>query len=368
MHRCEYIESARSLFTVHTIELLTAIHEAKGRQSVRIEAYPELVDTLVSVARIQSTDASNRIEGISTSDHRLQELIRETTTPRNRNEEEIAGYRDVLTLIHENHDYIPLTPNVILQLHRDLFRHTPLTFGGHFKDTDNIIVERLSDGTQSVRFTPPSSLITPQLIEQACEAYRAATDGTSWTDPLLATIMFIFDFTCVHPFNDGNGRMSRLLTLLLLYRSGFNVGKYISLEHIIEQTKDAYYDALAASTKGWNENSNDYKPFVDYMLGVILTAYRDFDERMNMIVPDRDDKNLLVTSLNGSPTKDERIQLLFDRTLKPMSKRDVLTQLPDISISTVERVLKRMLDEGILLKIGSGRATRYVKQREPRVA
>ena len=220
MRSFDYIESGKTLLTPHTTSLLAAIHEAKGRQSIQTTIRPDILGTLVAVARIQSTDASNRIEGISTSDSRLNDLVSEKVTPRNRNEEEIAGYRDALSVIHESHDYIPITPNVILQLHRDLFRHTPLTFAGHFKDSDNVIIERDAHGTSTVRFAPPSALVTPELIERACSAYtQAIRDGH--TDPLLAIAMFILDFTCIHPFNDGNGRMSRLLTLLMLCRNGY---------------------------------------------------------------------------------------------------------------------------------------------------
>ena len=227
MRSFDYIESGKTLLTPHTTSLLAAIHEAKGRQSIQTTIRPDILGTLVAVARIQSTDASNRIEGISTSDSRLNDLVSEKVTPRNRNEEEIAGYRDALSVIHESHDYIPITPNVILQLHRDLFRHTPLTFAGHFKDSDNVIIERDAHGTSTARFAPPSALVTPELIERACSAYtQAIRDGH--TDPLLAIAMFILDFTCIHPFNDGNGRMSRLLTLLMLCRNGYMANTSVS--------------------------------------------------------------------------------------------------------------------------------------------
>lgn len=353
MKHFDYITAAKELLTPQTTTLLSAIHEAKGRQSVQAAIRPDLLNTLITVARIQSTNASNRIEGISTSDKRLNALVAEKTTPRNRAEEEIAGYRDVLATIHESHDYIPPTPNTILQLHRDLFRYTGLAFGGHFKDSDNVIIERDATGKQIIRFTPPNALITPELVERACAAYtEAIQDGH--IDPLLATAMFTFDFTCIHPFNDGNGRMSRLLTLLLLYRNGYQVSKYISIEHLIERTKDTYYEALAASTYGWNDNVNDYAPFVNYLLGVILTACKEFDERIGEVSG---------WGSNRKPTKEQRIGNLFDRILSPLSKADILQQLPDISASTVERTLKTLLDNGTITKLGAGRGTRYVKNR-----
>ncbi|MBT1177737.1 Fic family protein [Bifidobacterium callimiconis] len=363
MKEFDYIQAATTLLTPQTTSLLTAIHEAKGRQSVTAAIRPDVLDTLTTVARIQSTDASNRIEGISTSDKRLGELVMEKVTPRNRAEEEIAGYRDVLATIHESHDYIPLTPSVILQLHRDLFRHTAPTFGGHFKDGDNVIVERDANGNRTIRFAPPNALITPELVDRACTAYAEALHE-GHTDPLLAIAMFIFDFTCIHPFNDGNGRMSRLLTLLLLYRSGYMVGKYISLEHLIEQSKDTYYEALAASTRGWNDNDNDYAPFVNYLLGVILRACKEFDERVGTLLNGASNGHGNGTpTRTGTPTKEQRIAALLDRTLSPISKADIRAQLPDISVSTIERTLKSLLDAGEILKIGAGRNTRYVRKR-----
>ncbi|MBT1172740.1 Fic family protein [Bifidobacterium sp. MA2] len=353
MKRFDYIASARDLLTPRTTSLLTAIHEARGRQSTQASIRPDILTTLSAVARVQSIDTSNRIEGIATSDKRLDAIVAEKVAPRNRAEEEIAGYRDVLAVIHESHDYIPPTPNVILQLHRDLFRHTPLTFGGRFKDTDNVIMERDANGDNHVRFAPPSALATPELMGRICDAYADAIhDG--YTDSLLAIAMFVLDFTCIHPFNDGNGRMRRLLTLLLLYRNGYQVGKYISLEHLIERSKDTYYEALAASTVGWNEGGNDYAPFANYLLGVILAAYREFDARIAAVTTSPDGKR---------PTKTERIAALFDDTLSPMSKADILARLPDISATTVERTLRALQDDGTIVKIGAGRSTRYVRRR-----
>lgn len=367
MKQFDYAHTAEALLTPRTVNLLTAIHEAKGRQSVQAAIHPETLESMTAIARIQSTSASNRIEGISTSDQRLNALVTAKTTPRNRDEEEIAGYRDVLSTIHENHDYIPLTPNVILQLHRDLFRHTPLTFGGHFKDTNNLIVERDAAGNSSVRFTPPNALITPELVGQACASYAAAIqDGR--TDPLLAIALFVFDFTCIHPFNDGNGRMSRLLTLLLMYRAGYSVGKYISIERLIESSKETYYEALAASTQGWTANANDYAPFVNYLLGVILRAYKEFDERFGILGSISSDSSTPSTiqskpTKRAKPTKEQRIAALFDQTLSPLSKAEVLERLPDISETTVERALRALVSSGAIIKIGAGRSTRYIRQR-----
>ncbi|WEV59040.1 Fic family protein [Bifidobacterium sp. ESL0728] len=351
MHTFDYEKSGHELLTPKTVNLLNAVHEAKGRQNVQLQISPDLAEPLVSVARIQSTDASNRIEGISTTNKRLAGIVSEKVAPRNRDEEEIAGYRDVLKTIHENYAYIPLKPNVILQLHRDLFRHTPLAFAGHWKDTDNMIVESDGTGHARVRFTPPSALQTPELMAAACSDYNKANDAGD-IDSLLLTCMFVFDFTCIHPFNDGNGRMSRLLTLLLLYRSGYEIGKYISIEHLIEQSKATYYEALAASTAGWNENTNDYAPFVNYLLSTILVAYREFDERAAAVST--------PISLYHPTTKKQRIADVLNQSLSPLSKADIQQTLPDISTSTIERTLKTLLNAGQIQKLGAGRSTRYV--------
>ena len=218
-----------------------------------------------------------------------------------------------------------------------------LTFAGHFKDSDNVIIERDAHGTSTVRFAPPSALVTPELIERACSAYtQAIRDGH--TDPLLAIAMFILDFICIHPFNDGNGRMSRLLTLLMLCRNGYMVGKYISIEHLIEQSKSTYYEALAASTQGWDDNANDYAPFTNYLLGIILSACKEFDERINLTAGGR---------AQGAPrvaTKGTRIEALLDQSLVPLSKADILARMPDTSTTTIERTLKSLLDSGTIIK------------------
>ncbi|MDF7665981.1 Fic family protein [Bifidobacterium sp. ESL0745] len=351
MHTFDYEKSGHELLTTQTVNLLNAVHEAKGRQNVQLQVSPELAEPLANVARIQSTDASNRIEGISTTNKRLAGIVSEKVAPRNRDEEEIAGYRDVLKTIHENYAYIPLKPNVILQLHRDLFKHTPLAFAGHWKDSDNMIVETDGTGHAKVRFRPPSALQTPELVAKTCDDYNKTNEAGD-IDPLLLTCMFVFDFTCIHPFNDGNGRMSRLLTLLLLYRSGYEIGKYISIEHLIEQSRATYYEALAASTVGWNENTNNHTPFVNYLLGIILTAYREFDERAAIVST--------PTPARHSITKKQRITDVLNQSLSPLSKADIQQTLPDISTSTIERTLKTLLNDNQIQKLGTGRSTRYV--------
>lgn len=280
MRDYDYREKWHKLLTPEIVKKLTLIHEYKGEQRLFIEAHKDELNELVEIAKVQSTEASNRIEGISTADDRLKNLVQAKTTPRNRDEAEIAGYRDVLNTIHENYDYIPINANYILQLHRDLYKFLGNVDGGIFKTSDNVIREIDMEGNEKIRFRPVAAWETPASIDELCKAFSIAKDET---DPILLVMMFILDFLCVHPFNDGNGRMSRLITLLLLYQSGFIVGKYISIEKIIEDSKETYYEALQDSSINWHENKNDYKPFVNYMLGVIVNAYKEFEARVKLL-------------------------------------------------------------------------------------
>lgn len=265
-----YKLSYKELLQPDIVKLVSEIHEYKGEQTLFIEAKEDTLSQLVEIAKIQSTESSNKIEGIYTSDERLKKIVQDKTRPKTRNEKEIAGYRDVLATIHENHDYIPLKTSIILQLHRDLCKFSGNT-GGVFKSVDNIIEEEDQDGNRQVRFQPVPAWETPQDIEAICDAFDEICKEEQY-DSLLVIPMFILDFLCIHPFGDGNGRMSRLLTLLLLYRSGYIVGKYVSIEKMIEESKESYYEALAQSSEKWHEGTNDYLPFVRYMLGVIIAA------------------------------------------------------------------------------------------------
>ena len=273
--------------------------------------------------------------------------MQESTAPRNRNEEEIAGYRDVLALIHEQHDYIDVKPSVILQLHRNLLAHTGYSYGGEWKDSDNQIVARNPDGTTYVRFTPTPAMLTPGAIESLCDAYRSALQAQRY-DPLLLSMLFVFDFVSIHPFNDGNGRMSRLITVLLLERCGYEVPRYISVEKLIEQSKESYYEALAASSQGWDAGDNDTSPFVRYMLGIVVKAYRELFDR--------------IDGQLGTASKANSVAAVFDRRLGKVTKSDIRDECPGISDITIERELKRMLDAGEIAKVGAGRGTGYVKK------
>ena len=346
MRSFDYKEEWKKLLTPEIVMYLRQIHEFKGEQTLFIEAKADTLSQLVDIAKIQSIEASNKIEGIYTSDERLKALVKDSTRPRTRNEREIAGYRDVLNTIHENHDYIPPKPSIILQLHRDLYKFEGMDIGGRYKTSDNIIEEQDAEGNKSVRFRPMPAWETPEAIEKICQSYDEALNSEN-IDALIIIPMFVLDFLCVHPFNDGNGRISRLLTLLLLYRSGYIVGKYISIEKLIEQTKEIYYESLQLSSAGWHENKNDYEPFVKYMLGVIVAAYRDFSSRVS----------LLTTQGMSKP---DRVKEIIRATLGPITKTEILAKCPDISQVTVQRALADLVDKGDIVKLGGGRYTKYI--------
>lgn len=350
MRTYNYSKKWQQLLTPEIVNMLSQIHEFKGEQKLYIEAQSDTLTQLVEIAKIQSTEASNSIEGIYTSDERLKKLLANKTTPRSRDEQEIAGYRDVLASIHEDYDYILVRPSYILQLHRNLYKFSGKSIGGNYKNADNVIAEEDADGNRFVRFQPLPAWETPEAIEYICAAYDDAIHHSD-ADPLLLIPMFILDFLCIHPFNDGNGRMSRLLTLLLLYRSGYIVGKYISIEKVIETSKDTYYEALQSSSQGWHEEKNDYAHFVRYMLGVILSAYRDFSSRVKV----------LTTSGTSKP---DRIREIIKDTLGKITKTEIMQKCPDISQVTVQRTLNDLVKSGDIIKIGGGRYTSYVWNRE----
>lgn len=345
MRTFDLVKESESLMNNNIVNLLSSIHEYKGKQGLYIEAKPDVLSSLLSIAKIQSTSSSNKIEGIYTTDQRISEIVNNKAKPKTRNEEEIAGYRDVLNTIHENYDYIDVNPSVILQFHRDLYKYSGMSYGGKFKNSQNYIEETLVDGTKKIRFTPLSPVETPIAIEELCNSYNEIIRKGE-IDPLLVIPIFILDFVSIHPFNDGNGRMSRLLTLLLLYKAGYIVGKYISIEKIIEETKETYYDSLENSSLNWHSNENDYSYFVEYYLGVILSAYKDFSSRVEYIT-------------NKKMTAIERISILFMESISPINKSYLMEKCPDISETTIERSLSTLLNECKIEKISGGRFTEY---------
>lgn len=329
-----------------TLGLVAQIHEYKGRQELYLKQKPNVFDKLVEVAKIQSTEASNKIEGIVTTSTRIKQLYQEKTTPKNRDEQEIMGYRDVLNTIHENFEFIPLRSSYILQLHRDLYQYSEKSIGGRFKNTQNYIAETYEDGTQAVRFLPLAPYETPEAIDTICESFNQVSDSCA-IDPLILIPCFINDFLCIHPFNDGNGRMSRLLTTLLLYRCGYVVGRYISIESKIEKTKSKYYDALGQSSVGWHEAENDPTPFIKYMLGIILAAYRELESRIDLI-----DEQLPAVEL---------VRKAILEKIGKFTKSEIMELVPSIGKTSVENSLKKLVEEGVIIRHGVGKATYYIR-------
>ena len=326
--------------------LVAAIYKESGKQELYLKQRPEELEKLVEIAKIQSTEASNAIEGIVTTNTRIKQLVEEKTTPRNRDEQEIAGYRDVLNIIHENFDAIPISKNYILQLHKIMYTHMNNPMAGRTKSVQNYISATYPDGHSEVLFTPLAPYETEEALDKICEEYNKVI-GNFELEPLIAIPIFIHDFLCIHPFNDGNGRLSRLLTTLLLYRSGFYVGKYISLESKIAKNKNLYYDALNKSQDGWHEGNEDATPFIKYILGTILAAYKDFEDRFSIV----EEKLPAI----------EMVRKASMNKIGRFTKQDIRELCPTLSVSSVEGALRKMVSEGELKREGVGKATCYYR-------
>ena len=346
MREFNYLKLMELSLPVSIYHTIAKIHEYKGKQELYVKNYPDVLDKMIDVAKIQSTKSSNAIEGIYTNDARLNELMNKKTEPRNRNEEEIAGYRHVLDIIHENYTYIEFNKNDILTLHNQLYSYSYVNYKGKFKTLDNTIMEVDELGNRKVRFQPVSSFETENYFDKMVGAYKKAVEAN--IPALILIPVLIHDFLCIHPFDDGNGRMSRLLTLLLLYKFGYFVGRYISIEMLIEESKESYYEELKRSSEKWHTGENDEIPFIRYMLGVLLKAYEECDDRFNFIG-------------NEKLTSPERVLSVIQRSLEPLSKKDIMIICPDISQRTIERALKELYDNSKIKQVGSGRSTKYVK-------
>ena len=328
--------------------LVAAIYKEAGKQELYLKQRPGELEKLVEIAKVQSTQASNAIEGIVTTNTRIRQLVQEKTTPRDRNEQEIAGYRDVLNIIHESFDAIPITRNYILQLHKILYSHMNNPMAGRTKNVQNYISATYPDGHTETLFTPLAPYETPEALDRICEEYNRVI-GNMEVEPLIAIAIFIHDFLCIHPFNDGNGRMSRLLTTLLLYRNGFYVGRYISLEAKIAKNKDLYYDALGRAQVGWHEGEEDSVPFIKYLLGTILSAYKDFADRFALV----------ETKL---PALETVRRATMDRVGR-FTKQDIRELCPSLSVSSVEGALRKLVASGELTREGAGKKTRYYRSK-----
>ena len=325
--------------------MLRALGESLGKQKLFIKQRAEVLEGLQMVAAIESTDSSNRLEGIVAPQARIKALVKDRVEPRDRSEQEIAGYRDAMELIHQAGKDMPVSSNVVLQLHSRLYSYLSEE-GGSWKSIDNEIVEKDADGNITrVRFKAVSALATPQSMQDLVDNYdQALADGL---DPIVIIPLFILDFLCIHPFRDGNGRVSRLLTGQLLYRAGYNVGRYISLERRFLETSETYYETLERSSQGWHDNEHDAMSWVRYFWGVILSAYREFEERVGNIEA-------------GSGSKSKRVREAVERKVVPFRSAELKREVPDVSRDTIRMVLREMKKEGAIRSEGHGRGARWI--------
>jgi len=346
MRSFNYSEIRNKTWDGEVLGLIAAIYKEAGKQEMFLKQRPAELEKLVEIAKVQSTEASNAIEGIVTTATRIRQLVEKKTTPRNRNEQEIAGYRDVLSTIHESFDAIPITQNYILQLHKIMYSQMSNPMAGKTKNVQNYISKTYSDGHSETLFTPLNPFETPLALDKICEEYNRVI-GNMEVEPLIAIPVFIHDFLCIHPFNDGNGRMSRLLTTLLLYRSGFYVGKYVSLEAKIAKNKDLYYDALGQAQIGLHEGKEDKVPFIKYLLGTILAAYKDFEERFELV-----EEKLPALEVVRKATRSK---------IGRFSKQDIRELCPSLSISSIEGALRKLVASGELKREGNGKNICYYR-------
>ena len=334
-----------------TVASLTTIAEARGMAEALPRQNPAALQTLRRIAMIQSTQASNAIENIHAPQARIEALVTEKTAPRNRSEQEIAGYRDVLALIHSNGADIPFEPRYVEQLHGTLLSYTGVRDAGHWKKIDNEVSEVRPDGTRVVRFTPVSAALTPQAMQDLHRGLRRALqDGTY--PPLLLCAAYILDFTVIHPFRDGNGRMSRLITLWLLYIVGHDVGRYVSIERLIDSSRETYYEALRRSTEGWHEAEHALEPWTDYFLGILIAAYRELENRTGTLAG-RGSKKALITTFIDSLLTDE------------FTVSEVRANAPGVSDAHISKVLSELKQAGIIEALGTGRGARWQRLRRP---
>ena len=346
MRNFNYSDIKHQMWDSEILGLIAAIYKEAGKQEMYLKQRPEELEKLVEIAKIQSTEASNAIEGILTTSTRIKQLVEEKTTPKNRDEQEIAGYRDVLNIIHESFDAIPISQNYILQLHKILYSHMNNPMAGRTKSVQNYISATYPDGHVENLFTPLAPYETPEAMDKICEEYNRVI-GNMEVEPLIVIPIFVHDFLCIHPFNDGNGRMSRLLTTLLLYRNGFYVGKYISLEAKIAKNKDLYYYALGQAQTGWHDGTEDAVPFVKYLLGTILAAYKDFADRFALV-----------------ETKLPALETVRRATMNKVgrfTKQDIRELCPSLSISSIEGAIRKLVVFGELKREGSGKSTCYYR-------
>ncbi len=347
MRRFDYSFLRNIKVPVNFMTFTNAIYTIKNLEEEKKNIYPDIFTALQKIAIVQSVKGSNEIEGIVTTDKRIEEIVNQSSAPRNHNEQEITGYKNALNLIHSDSDKMSLNEDLILNLHKILLEKIEVSYGGSYKTEDNIIRESYKDGTSFVRWVPVSSQDTPKAMKELILAYMEARDY-SLIDGLLLIPCVILDFLCIHPFRDGNGRISRLLTLFLLYKSGFDISKYISFEEQINKMKGNYYEALKRSSIGWHDNKNDYIPFIENFLYTLYLCYKELDKRF-------------LTLGTKKVSKKKRIESAIMNSFLPISKKELQALLPDISLTTIEAVLASMLNDGKIKKIGSTKSAKYIK-------
>ena len=350
MKKFDYSFLDNGLLPANLINLTSVIYTLKTSSNVRKDEFEKIFTELEKIAKVQSVKSSNAIEGIVTSDERINEIVNQSSKPLNHNEAEIAGYRDALNEIHLHYEDLDLTEETILKLHEIMMNYTAYEYAGKYKKNDNYIIEEDKEGNKKLRFTPTSAKETPEAIKQLVYAYMEARNNSNINQLLLIPCV-ILDFLCIHPFTDGNGRISRLLSLLLLYKNEFDVGKYISFEEQINNMKAFYYDTLKKSSQGWQDNKNDYIPFMENFLSTLYMCYKELDKRFNVV----NSKKI---------TKTARIEATVLNSVVPISKAEICKILPDVSPTTVEAVLGKMVKEGSIVRIGTARASKYMKKSE----
>ena len=347
MKRFDYSFLEKGMLPAGLVNVVSAIVELRARENQMKENYPGVFTRLESIAKVQSVKGSNAIEGIITTDQRVNEIVNQNSAPLNHDEMEIAGYRDALNLVHENHDSLDIRERDILRLHETMLSYAPVG-GGAYKQSDNVIMELDAAGQRRVRFAPTPAGETAAAMEQLILAFMDARSNYS-VNRLLLIPCFVLDFLCIHPFADGNGRMSRLLSLLLLYKNDFDAGKYISFEEQINKDKWSYYEALHRSSDGWHDNTNSYFPFIEIFVATLLYCYKELDKRFAVVHAKKVNKR-------------ERIEATVLNSLLPISKQEICYVLPDVSPTTVEAVLAAMVRNGVVGKVGAGKGTKYIKQ------
>ncbi|MBR7160224.1 MAG: Fic family protein [Clostridia bacterium] len=347
MRKFDYSFLNNGLLPANLINITSSIASLKTMAGVRKEEYAKIFTELEAVARVQSVKSSNAIEGIVTSDERIADIVNRDSAPLNHTESEIAGYRDALNVIHLHHDLLDFKQSDILRLHEMMMQTAGYEYGGQYKTEDNYVIEQDPDGNRRVRFKPTSAVEVQTAMEQLELAYMEARSNSNINQLLLIPCV-VLDFLCIHPFRDGNGRMSRLLSLLLLYKNGYDAGKYVSFEEQINNYKLYYYESLREASIGWHENENTYIPFIENFLSMLYMCYKELDKRFAVV--------------HGKKvTKSARIEATVLNSLMPISKADICGILPDVSPTTVEAVLNKMVKQGQIKKIGQSRMTRYIK-------